>query len=83
MKLLLTLAGCAYAVLLAGAAPAVLSEPAISPPTAVIGDTVYVLPADCAAATVGELTYVNCQGVWYQPHSTDDGMIFVMVDPPG
>jgi hypothetical protein len=49
---------------------------------ATLGSTVYTLPANCKTVFRNNLTYFDCDGVWYQPHYPGSGVTYVVVSAP-
>ena len=49
---------------------------------AVVGTVVHTLPPACAAVQVGNITYQQCGGTWYQPQYAGTQLTYVVVDPP-
>ena len=49
---------------------------------AAIGSRTYVLPAGCALAPYGGISYQNCGGVWYQPQYVGTQVQYVVVNQP-
>jgi hypothetical protein len=49
---------------------------------AAIGSVVHALPPACSMVVVGNVTYQNCGGVWYQPQFHGTQASYVVVNPP-
>jgi hypothetical protein len=49
---------------------------------ATLGSTVYALPENCKTVFRNNLTYFDCNGVWYQPHYLGSGVTDVVVSGP-
>lgn len=47
-----------------------------------IGTVAYVLPAGCAKVIRNNITYYNCNNVWYQPQYQSSGVTYLIVAPP-
>jgi hypothetical protein len=47
-----------------------------------LGSTVYALPENCKTAFRNNLTFFDCNGIWYQPHYLGSGVTYVVVSAP-
>jgi hypothetical protein len=50
--------------------------------SAAMGSTVTALPSSCVTVFSGDLTYFQCDSVWYQPRYAGSGVTYVVVAAP-
>jgi hypothetical protein len=50
--------------------------------TAILGSTVYALPATCTVVTFDNVTYQQCDDTWYRPQYVGTSVQYVVVAPP-
>jgi hypothetical protein len=50
--------------------------------TAILGSTVYALPASCTVVTFDNVTYQQCEDTWYRPQYVGTSVQYVVVAPP-
>jgi len=49
---------------------------------AAIGSVVYELPPACSVTVIDNVTYQNCDNVWYQPEYIGTTVQYVVVEAP-
>lgn len=69
-----------YAAPVAGA---VVAGAAMTATALAVGTVVSSQPSGCGEQTVGGLTYLNCDGTWFQPQYQGGQVVYVVVAPPG
>jgi hypothetical protein len=60
---------------------AVVTTAAVATAVAV-GTVVHSIPPSCSAVMVGNVSYQQCGGTWYQPRYAGSGVTYVVVNPP-
>jgi hypothetical protein len=69
-----------YGAPVAGAA---VAGAAVTATALAIGTVVASQPSGCGEQMVGGLTYLNCDGTWFQPQYQGGQVVYVVVAPPG
>jgi len=64
-------------------AGAVVAGAAITATALAIGTVVASQPSGCHEQIVNGLTYMSCDGTWFQPQYQDGQVVYVVVAPPG
>ena len=64
-------------------AGAVVAGAAMTATALAIGTVVADQPSGCREELVGGLTYLNCDGTWFQPQYQEGQVVYVVVAPPG
>ena len=61
----------------------VVAGAAITATALAIGTVVASQPSGCHEQIVNGLTYMSCDGTWFQPQYQDGQVVYVVVAPPG
>lgn len=66
----------------AGAVARATASPVVAAPSLGVGATMEVLPAGCAAAQAGGVTYYRCGDAWVRPYMQGSNVAYVVVPAP-
>lgn len=64
-------------------AGAVVAGAAMTATAVAIGTTFASRPSGCREQAVGGITYLSCDGTWFQPQMQGGQVVYTVVAPPG